>query len=289
MTITTRKLESAADIHALIGGVSTLEGCTPEQAAGFVASLRQSLGDAFEDSLVFALRELQVVGAIVLRPMPLGHLELFGGVPAHADRHAISLALLRGARAAAPNATLSTFASDLYWDISALEPLGFTEVAQYQRLHSTAPRLEPVILPDGYTISSYAEHPDLAGLVAGLRCYEDLYGHHRVDPTQVEASLSNTDTALIWLARDALGAVAGVCRATLSDGRAWIDAPGVRIDARGLKLHSALLMHALHALSARDATAFTLESWGESAVVSAGFLEVGFEILEFEAIVAWEA
>ena len=286
---TTRRLETAADIDALIGVVAALEGCTLEQANGFVDGLRESLGDTFEDSLVFAVQQLEIVGAVVLRPMPMGHLELFGGVPKHPDRHAISLALLRGARVAAPKAVLATFASDLYWEVSTLELLGFREVAQYQRLQATAPHLEAIALPAGFTISSYADHPDLAGLVAGLRCYEDLWGHHRVDATQVEAGLSNYDAALIWLARDAQGGVAGVCRATLSDGKAWIDAPGVQTDSRNrnLNLHRALLGHALHALSARGATTFTLESWGEIDANSADYLELGFEVLESEAIVAW--
>ncbi len=288
MTISTRKLETAADIDALIGVVAALEGCTLEQAKGFVDRLRESLEEAFEDSLVFVTQHQQIVGAVVLRPMPMGHFELFGGVPAHPKRHDISRALLRGARAAAPNAVLATFASELYWAVSALEPLGFKAVAQYQRLQATAPRLEPVALPAGFAISSYADHPDLAGLVAGLRCYEDLWGHHRVDAKQVAAGLSNDDPALIWLARDALGNVAGVCRATLSDGQAWIDAPGVRSDSRNLNLHRALLGHALRELSARGATTFTLESWGESASNSADDLELGFEVLESEAIVAWD-
>ena len=171
----------------------------------------------------------------------------------------------------------------------SIEPLGFNPVAQCQRLQAAAPHLEPVALPAGFTISSYTENPDLAGLVAGLRCFEDMWGHHRVAPAQVAAGLGNYDAALIWLARDELGGVAGVCRATLSDGGAWIDAPGVRIDSRGLNLHCALLGHALHALGARGATTFTLESWGESAADSADYLELGFQILESEAIVAWDA
>lgn len=79
--------------------------------------------------------------------------------------------------------------------------------------------------------------------------------------------------------------MAGVCRATLSDGAAWIDAPGVRQDSRGLNLHCTLFGHALHALGARGATTFTLESWGESA----DYLELGFQILESKAIIAWDA
>ena len=289
MIATTRRLEDTADIDALIGVIATLEGCTFDQARGFVTGLRESLGDAFEDSLVFAVQQQQIVGAVVLRPMPMGHCELFGGVPAHPERHDISLALLRGARVAAPDAVLATFASDLYWEVSALEPLGFKTVAQYQRLQATAPHLEEVALPAGFTVSSYAETPDLEGLVAGLRCYEDMWGHHRVDPTQVAVVLSNYDPALIWLARDAVGGIAGVCRATLDDGKAWIDAPGVRSDARGSNLHRALIGQALHALSARDAKTFTLESWGESASNSADYLELGFTVLESEAIVAWDA
>lgn len=58
----------------------------------------------------------------------------------------------------------------------SIEPLGFRAVAQYQRLQAAAPHLEPVALPTGFTISSYTENPDLAGLVAGLRCFEDMWG-----------------------------------------------------------------------------------------------------------------
>jgi len=54
-------------------------------------------------------------------------------------------------------------------------------------------------------------------------------------------------------------------------------------------LHRALLSHALHALSARGAMTFTLESWGVSEANSADYLELGFQILESEAIVAWNA
>ena len=286
---TTRRLESAADIAALISVVAALEGCSAEQAKGFVDGLRESLGDTFEASLVFSTQQQQIVGAVVLRPMPMGHLELFGGVPKHSNRHEISLALLHGARAAAPDAVLASFASDLYWDVSALEPLGFKAVAQYQRLQTAAPHLEQIALPAGFTISSYSQTPDLEGLIVGLRCYEDMWGHHRVDPAQVAAGLSSYNPALIWLARDALGSVAGVCRATLSDGKAWIDAPGVRLNSRGFNLHRALLGHALHALSARGATTFTLESWGESETNSTDYLELGFQVLESEAIVAWNA
>ncbi len=289
MNITTRNLESAADAEALIGVIAALEGCSPDQARGFVESLRSSIGNAFETALVFAVKQLEIVGAVALRPMPMGHLELFGGVPAHPERHEISRALLRGARAAAPDAVLATFASELYWEVSALEPLGFKTVAQYQRLQATAPGLESVAWPAGFTVSSYADKPDLTGLIAGLRCYEDMWGHHRAQPAQVAAGLSNYDAALIWLARDELGNVAGVCRATLSDASAWIDAPGVvRSDSRGLNLHCALLGHALRELSARDAARFTLESWGESDANSADYLELGFEVLESEAIVAWD-
>jgi len=157
--------------------------------------------------------------------MPMGHLELFGSVPVQANRFDISLALLRGARAAVPDAVLASFASDLHWDVSALEPLGFKAVAQYQRLQAAAPRHEPVASPAGLTISSYAAHPDLAGLVAGLRCFEEMWGNHRVDPAQVAAGLSNYNPALIWLARDELGGVASMYRATPSDGEAaWIEA-----------------------------------------------------------------
>jgi len=94
--------------------IAALEGCSAEQAKSFIDSLRESLGNAFEASLVFAAQHQQIVGAVVLRPMPLGHLELFGGVPVQANRFDISLALLRGARAAAPDAVLASFASDLH-------------------------------------------------------------------------------------------------------------------------------------------------------------------------------
>ena len=101
--------------------IAALEGCSAEQAKSFVDGLRESLENAFEASLVFAAQQQQIVGAVVLRPMPTGHLELFGGVPVQANRFDISLALLRGARTAAPDAVLASFASDLYWDVSALD------------------------------------------------------------------------------------------------------------------------------------------------------------------------
>jgi GNAT superfamily N-acetyltransferase len=284
-----RGFEAQSDLEAFAELVSQLEGCSLEQARGFIASLQKQLGESFEVSLVFVENlEGKALGAVLMRPTPKGSLELFGGVPKHAERQAISEALLRAAQVLGSTQGLSTYATENYWDVAALEASGFTEVAKYQRLESTEIQLEGIELPIGFTLRSFAETSSLDDLVAGLRLFEDMWGHHHVDPESVAGSLRSYDPHDIWILKDQESRVAGLCRGTLSDGAAWIDAPTIRSDLRGQGLHRALLTRTLETLKARGAVRFTLESWGEDAANSRDYLELGFALAEETPIVAWQ-
>jgi GNAT superfamily N-acetyltransferase len=288
-TYRTRGFEQRSDLEAFAEIVAQLEGCSVEGARGFIGSLQQQLGEGFEASLVFVddLEE-HTLGAVLLRPTPKGSFELFGGVPAHTERHAISDALLRASQVLGKARGVSTYATENYWNIAALEASGFKEVAKYQRLESTEIHLERIEWPTGFTLQSFAETSSLDDLVAGLKLFEDIWGHHHVDPEGVAENLASYDPHDIWILKDQESQVSGLCRGTLSNGTAWIDAPGVRTDLRGQGLHRALLMRTLETLKARGAVRFTLESWGETAANSADDLEFGFLLAEETPIVAWQ-
>jgi GNAT superfamily N-acetyltransferase len=287
-TYRTRGFQQSNDLEAFAGIVAQLEGCSLQQAQSFSASLQKQLADKFETSLIFVEGlEGKVVGAVLLRSTPKGSLELFGGVPDQAERGAISEALLRAAQALGQKQGLSTYATENYWDVAALQSVGFTEVTRYQRFESTAIHLEGIELPHGFTLSSFAKASNLDDLVAGLRLFEDMWGHHPVDPEGVAESLESYNPHDIWILRDRAAQVAGLCRGTLSHGAAWVDAPAVRTDLRGQGLHRALITRTLETLKARGALRFTLESWGEVASNSADYLGLGFALVEETPIVAW--
>jgi GNAT superfamily N-acetyltransferase len=282
----TRLLTQPSDLEIFAGIIVALEGCSALQAQGWISSLQTQMGDALEPSIVFVAESVEstVLGAVLLRPTPNGYYELFGGVPMHANRAKISIALLKAAQV--KGSKIYTFASENYWDTTILESLGFEEVGQYQRLGNLQAKLEPVALAQDFLISSFADNPDPADIVAGLQCYEDMWGHHPVKAEQVLSNLSNYDPPNTWLVKDAQGRVAGYCGVTISEASARVDAPAVRPDARGLGIHRVLLAKALSAIP-KTITDIGLESWGESAENSADYLQMGFVLLESEAIVAW--
>ncbi len=285
-----RQFETDADLDVLAEIIAVIEGCSIVQAQTQVHSLRVEMGDSLERSVLFIQAELDstVLGAVLLRPTPKGVLELFGGVPAHPNHAEICETLLRGAQALAGGRGLFTFAAPTYWDVATLERSGFETVAHYQRLTCHSVSLEPVELPQGFTLVNFGQNPDFSDLVAGLRCFEDMWGHHLVNAELLERDLQNYAPEDIWILRDSQATVAGLCRAVVADGEAWIDAPAVRTDLRGRGLHRALLAQTLNAFHSRVVNSFTLESWGEDPHCSADYLEFGFERVESVGIVVWQ-
>jgi GNAT superfamily N-acetyltransferase len=284
----TRPLTQPSDFELFASVIVALENCTFEQAKGWISSLQTQMGEALEQSIIFVaeLPESKVLGAVLLRPTPNGFYELFGGVPKQLNRAELSITLLEAAQV--KGGKIYTFASENYWDTTILESLGFEEVAQYQRLGNLHFNSEPVVLPSGFSISSFADNPEPADIVAGLQCYEDLWGHHPVKAEQVMGNLANYDPLNTWLVKDAQGFVAGYCSVTISGTSARVDAPAVRPDARGLGIHRALLAQAINAIP-KTITDFSLESWGEGIENSSDYLQMGFVLLESEAIVVWSA
>jgi GNAT superfamily N-acetyltransferase len=287
----TSGFEQPNDLESFVDIVARLEGCDLETARGFIASLQNELGNGFAEAflLVSADSQSEPLGAVVLRPTPKGSLELFGGVPEHVDRATISEVLLRGAQALGGIQGVSTFASINYWDLATLERAGFREVAQYERFESHAPRLGMVNLPTGFTLSNFNANTDFEALLAGLRFYEDQWGHHHVNADAVRLGLEAYDPAHIWMLRDAEHTAAGLCRATLGSLSAWIDAPSVRPDLRGQGLHRALLTRTLEHFMLGGVSSFSLESWGEDPTNRADFLELGFRSVERTPLVVWRA
>ncbi len=284
----TRLLTQPSDLEIFAEIIVALEGCTFLQAQGWISSLQIQMGEAFEQSIIFVAESSQskVLGAILLRPTPNGFYELFGGVPTHSNRAKISIALLKAAQV--KGGKIYTFDSENYWDTTILEPLGFEEVGQYQRLGNLHFNPEPVALPQGFFISNFANNPESADIVAGLQCYEDMWGHHPVEAAQVMNNLSNYNPQHTWLVKDVQGLVTGFCSVSILEASARVDAPAVRSDARGVGIHRALLTQALSAIP-KTITDVSLESWGESVENSADYLRMGFELLESEAIVAWSS
>jgi predicted GNAT family acetyltransferase len=101
-------------------------------------------------------------------------------------------------------------------------------------------------------------------LIAGLRLFEDQWGHHHVHRDSVRARLEQYEARNVLISKNDALEVVGMTRATVTDGVAWIDAPSLHTNHRHTGLHTALLSSVLAELLEQDATSFTLEAWART-------------------------
>lgn len=278
---------TAPDFGRFAGLVAELESWTPEQAEGMLGLFRNQLGAGFGDLVLLAEARGDLRGAVLLRPSPHHGYELVGGARPGPDRAEVGRLLLdtaqeRASQAGSPGTY--TFALKKYWPLDLLTDLGFRPVAQAEARRLSGPVGQAPPLPAGFQIMPYTERPDLGLLVQGERFYEDMWGHHLVDPEQYKADFD--PQALHVLLFDDQNQLAGVCSAGVDGPTAWVSAPGIRPDVRTLGLQAPLLAHTTRAVQHLGVQTCTLQSWGEAPDVSEQYGALGFELIEAEVMVA---
>lgn len=219
--------------------------------------------------------EGEVLGAVGLRPSPAHGSELVGGALFGLQAQEVASALALQARQ--EGGPVYAFADGGMLSAPALEAAGYREVAAYRLLAGPTPE-EAATAPDGMTLHSLSEVPDIATRLDALATYEDRIGHHAVTPQAAEDGAGGFDPTLSLIALDAQGQAAGICRAAPEEGYVRIDAPGVRQDLRATGLRAALLLGVCALARARGFEHVSVESWGDTAEELAADLLLGLGV-----------
>lgn len=147
------------------------------------------------------------------------------------------------------------------------------------------------VLPEGFTLRSYAAVDQLPTLVEALnRSYGGLSGHHLTTETDFAPHLANLDLKgeLLLFAPD--GSVAGTVGAALEPSRTErngvptgrIGSPGVVLEYRSAALYEALLLAGVAYLRQLGLPWAELESWGDDPAILARYQARGFTVLRRE-------
>ncbi|MGI8587044.1 MAG: GNAT family N-acetyltransferase [Chloroflexia bacterium] len=179
---------------------------------------------------------------------------------------------------------------------SFLEHLGFKQVQSFvlMRLSPQTPLAEPE-LPPGYTIRPYTEVNDIPTLTNALN--RGFIGHwDQHDDTEEEIAhwLKSEDVRPegIFLAYGPQGDVAGVCIATIGEGRAlrrgvptgYIDSLAVVPEHRSHGLGRALLLTGMRLLRAEGQEVVELDAIGDNELALPLYEGVGFTVARRELI-----
>lgn len=154
--------------------------------------------------------------------------------------------------------------------------------------------LEAAQWPDGFTVRTYAEAPQLSTLLEVTnRSYADKWGHAENEQASTEAGLrqrlASADPGGIFLAFAPEGSVAGFCRAIAAlspqgsvdaDLTDEIEQPGVVPEHRHQGLYRPLVLTALHWLRSQGQHAVVLQSWDDNEQTIAIYQEMGFVLMQ---------
>ena len=223
----------------------------------------------------------EALGAIGLRPSPAHGAEVMGGAFPGPAQHAAALALLAAALAAQPQ--LYAHAEAHLLPAEALEVAGLRPVSAYTRMSGPLPTTLPTV-PEGFRVAPLSEVESLKDRLAAQQTYSDLIGHTFVSPEFVLPGAGGCDDTLSWLAYDAAGVPAGICRVWLEGDLAKIGSPGVRPDARATGLRRALLLLACEAVRAVGAARIEVDAWGDTEAQRAEDQVLGLMIEELTPI-----
>ena len=176
----------------------------------------------------------------------------------------------------------------------------FDAVSTYTRLvvagTCSFPKVE---LPSGFEIRRYDQVQQLDVLVEAMnRSYDGLWGHRHVDREEFVEWLPQIRQEGIFLLFAPDGAVAGICRAEMSEhlttlrgvATGIVDAPEVVTEYREAGLYVPLILAALQSLMPQAPGRIELESWGDAAATLALYRELGFtpiqEALSYRRVLA---
>ncbi|HZU13948.1 MAG TPA: GNAT family N-acetyltransferase [Chloroflexota bacterium] len=156
-------------------------------------------------------------------------------------------------------------------------------VAMRAEMDVPVPELPP---PPGFQVRSFAALADPEILRQAMnRSFEGLWGHHQITREVLDAFLPSLLPDGTFLALDAAGQVAGMCRVEVrSDSgggvAGYIDSPGlVRGHRQNHSLRIGLLRTAMRWLQAHGHDVMHLESWGDEPETIQLYRSQGFRDL----------
>jgi mycothiol synthase len=165
----------------------------------------------------------------------------------------------------------------------------FLPVAAYTLLRARkGTAFEAPTWPAGFTVRSFDNVLDLSVLAQAMTSsYDGLWGHEAVTEDHLKKWLRSWEPEGIFLAFDAGGDVAGMCRAEMSkrlttergEPTGYIDAPGVIPWRRRHELYLPLLLTAVRYLIPRQPAAIDMESWGDEDRTLEVYRQAGFALV----------
>ena len=161
---------------------------------------------------------------------------------------------------------------------TVLKRHGFYLAGAYNHLEATLSQLpETILLPDGYSIRSFAEDDDPNMLVELFnRCFLDLWGHG-VATLEVIQQIISIESEHKWMLFHGDDPV-GYGSADSSNGLA--STPGFVPEHRKLELYKALFLTQIDWLIKQGQQTIWTQSWGDAPEVIEMFKRLGFEVVD---------
>lgn len=160
-----------------------------------------------------------------------------------------------------------------------LETQGFEEAGAYRMLVlEPFNKPESSALPDGYTLTTYANTPDDALFIsASDLSFSDLWGHTPATKEAWEMLLEFYEPENLYLLLYE-GSPAGIFKLRVSDNEGFIDSPGLAPGHRSADLYRALTLAGLDHLAPHTIERVWLETWGEPEETVNVYKGLGFKV-----------
>ncbi|MEM7112803.1 MAG: GNAT family N-acetyltransferase [Chloroflexota bacterium] len=176
---------------------------------------------------------------------------------------------------------------------------GFVPVGNNRFLQAPATtEIGDPVWPAGFTVKTFAETNDIAGVVAGSNgCYADMWGHRENTAPMTAAYLQEMREKYpdylmpegTFILYDANQEVAGICfnRIRGANKKKVIDSPGVVPAYRHLGLQRPLVQTSMHWLNQQADGDFHLDTWGDFAKAVQIYEELGFTFDETDHLIEY--
>ncbi len=167
---------------------------------------------------------------------------------------------------------------------------GFVPVSAYtvMSLAAAVSSAAPAWPADGYVVRPYSDVQDFSMLLQAInRCYEGLWGHHRLSEDELNGWFPVIDQEGMLLLYAPNGDLVGICRVEMSEQLSrkygkplgYVDSPGIVAEYRANDLYVPLLRTGVQWLRARERVDIELESWGDDERTLAQYQGLGFTIV----------